>query len=266
MRARFAKPDGAIVNVVTRAGLVALLAVRAGERDRALALRQRCFRPSNPERDDSDAHDDRCQHLLVEDADTGAVLACCRLMVLADGGGIADSYSSGHYDLGLLGHHRHPMMEIGRFCIDPECRNPDVLRFAWAALTRLVDRHAISLLFGCSSLAGASALQHREALAVLAKARRAPERWAPSVKSRDTLDLANVAGDSVDADPQTALPPLLRSYLSMGGWISDHAVVDRDLDTLHVFTALEVSAIPPARARALRLMAAGLVIGNLSGD
>ena len=29
-------------------------------------------------------------------------------------------------------------------------------------------------------------------------------------------------------------------------------VVDRDLNTLHVFTGLEINAIPPARARALR--------------
>ena len=48
------------------------------------------------------------------------------------------------------------------------------------------------------------------------------------------------------------MPPLLRTYLLMGGWVSDHAVVDRDLNTLHVFTALEIRAIPPARARLLR--------------
>jgi hypothetical protein len=47
----------------------------------------------------------------------------------------------------------------------------------------------------------------------------------------------------------------------LGGWVSDHAVIDPDLDTLHVFTAVEVARIPPARARALRALvsaAAGL--------
>jgi putative hemolysin len=48
---------------------------------------------------------------------------------------------------------------------------------------------------------------------------------------------------------------LLRSYLSMGGWVSDHAVVDRNLNTLHVFTGLEIRSIPPARARILRAIA-----------
>ena len=53
------------------------------------------------------------------------------------------------------------------------------------------------------------------------------------------------------------MPPLLRTYLLMGGWVSDHAVVDRDLGTLHVFTGLEIGAIPPARKRLLRGVAAG---------
>ncbi|MEO1611738.1 MAG: ornithine-acyl-ACP acyltransferase, partial [Pseudomonadota bacterium] len=48
------------------------------------------------------------------------------------------------------------------------------------------------------------------------------------------------------------MPPLLRTYLMMGGWVSDHAVVDNDLNTLHVFTGLEIKRVPKARARLLR--------------
>jgi len=51
------------------------------------------------------------------------------------------------------------------------------------------------------------------------------------------------------------MPPLLRTYLMMGGWVSDHAVIDADLGTLHVFTGLEIAAIPPARKRLLRAVA-----------
>jgi len=38
----------------------------------------------------------------------------------------------------------------------------------------------------------------------------------------------------------------------MGGWVSDHAVVDHEMHTLHVFTGLEIAAIPIVRAKALR--------------
>jgi putative hemolysin len=51
-----------------------------------------------------------------------------------------------------------------------------------------------------------------------------------------------------------AMPPLLRSYLMMGGWVSGHAVIDRTMNTLHVFTALDIGAIPPARKKLLRAL------------
>ena len=64
--------------------------------------------------------------------------------------------------------------------------------------------------------------------------------------------------DNGPKDPRAAvqaLPPLLRSYLRMGGWVSDHAVIDKALQTLHVFTGLEIGTIPPARKRLLRAVA-----------
>ena len=51
------------------------------------------------------------------------------------------------------------------------------------------------------------------------------------------------------------MPPLLRTYLTMGGWVSDHAVVDPKMNTLHVFTGVEIAAIPPVRKRLLRAIA-----------
>lgn len=71
-------------------------------------------------------------------------------------------------------------------------------------------------------------------------------------------EVVRLTGLPPPADPRAAmaaLPPLLRTYLAMGGQVSDHAVIDRDLDTLHVFTAVEVDRVPPARARALRALA-----------
>ena len=76
---------------------------------------------------------------------------------------------------------------------------------------------------------------------------------APGVKAPEVVRYP-VQG----TDRQLALlqmPPLLRSYLGIGGWVSDHAVVDRAMNTLHVFTGVEIAAIPAARARALRAVA-----------
>ena len=50
------------------------------------------------------------------------------------------------------------------------------------------------------------------------------------------------------------MPPLLRTYLVMGGWVSDHAVIDTDLNTLHVFTGIEIARVPSKRAKLLRAL------------
>lgn len=48
------------------------------------------------------------------------------------------------------------------------------------------------------------------------------------------------------------MPKLLRSYLSMNGWVGDAIVVDQVMNTMHVFTRLDVGAVPEARANLLR--------------
>jgi putative hemolysin len=82
----------------------------------------------------------------------------------------------------------------------------------------------------------------------------APDLWKPQIKFPDIYPYADdLKGckPTLKAANQT-MPPLLRTYLGMGGWVSDHAVVDRQMGTLHVFTGVEVEAIPRARARLLR--------------
>ena len=43
----------------------------------------------------------------------------------------------------------------------------------------------------------------------------------------------------------------------MGGWVSDHAVIDAEMNTLHVFTGVEVNNIPETRKKLLRSVVAG---------
>ncbi|MDO9638717.1 MAG: GNAT family N-acyltransferase [Pseudotabrizicola sp.] len=200
---------------------------------------------------DADAYDDHAQHVLVQDRSTGALVATYRVQVF-DGGTIAQSYAAQFYDLSRLAQYPAPMLEMGRFCLDPDQHDPDILRLAWAAMTRMVDAAGVGLLFGCSSFAGADPARHAGALAALS-GRRAPAQWCPGPRAPERVALPDRAAPSA-VPPQ--IPPLLRTYLSMGGWVSDHAVIDRDLDTLHVLTGVEIAAIPPARARALRMIAA----------
>lgn len=219
-----------------------------------MALRGQVFR-GDAGADDRDAFDSAAMHVVV--AAEGAVLAGFRLIPMQTGAEIGLGYAAARYDLSRLVGFEAPILELGRFCTHPEAaQDPDVLRLAWAFITREVDARGAGMLCGCTSFPGRDPARHRAALAHLTR-HLAPDALAPMPRDGGAIpfarDLAGVAPDPAAA--LAGLPPLLRTYLMMGGWVSDHAVPDPDLDTLHVFTAVEIAAIPPARARALRALA-----------
>ena len=111
---------------------VARMAQGAADVAAAHRLRARGF-PGAP---DADVFDDICRHVLVEDRKTGRLVCCYRFLPLACGREIGRSYSAQFYDLSALGAFDGPMVEMGRFCLDPETRDPDAVRVAWGAMTR----------------------------------------------------------------------------------------------------------------------------------
>jgi len=224
---------------VTRGGLVARVATQPSDVNAAQALRHTCFvknagRAHNPDGLDHDEFDARCNHVLIEDMQ-GHLHGCFRVQYF-------DGFA------GLEG----GVLELGRFCISPDVTAPDALRLAWGMLAQIVDHCGAKMLFGCSSFAGTDPTPYNAAFQLLA-AQYMSNRV--SVKSGAVVRFSDLNGAFDHRDALKQVPALLRTYLTMGGWVSDHAVVDVEMNTLHVFTALEIAAIPEARAKALRNVA-----------
>lgn len=221
----------------------------------AQALRSLCFATAETDRDEFDG---TCAHVLVEDIAYGDLVCCFRLLVLAGGSDLERSYSAQFYDLGALGDFEGRMVEMGRFCIHPDSPDPDILRIAWGAMTAFVDANKVQMLFGCSSFAGTSTRQYLDSFAMLRERHLAPSRWLPRIKAPHVFRYAAKLRRKPDAKrAMLRMPPLLRTYLMMGGWVSDHAVIDCRMNTLHVFTGLEIGTIPDTRKRLLRAVAEG---------
>jgi L-ornithine Nalpha-acyltransferase len=240
---------------------------------RCLALRDLCFSGAgNAPGAQRDRFDAQCQHFMIEEDASHQLVCCFRLMIMTSGLTIDTSYSAQFYDLEALILQREPILELGRFCVDPGRPDPDILRLAWAHITRLAVAEKVGLLMGCSSFAGTDWRPYEPAFLALHRDHRAPDISAPRVKSADFIDFRTLEPapeqalnpkqtETLAKDKQDVLrgmrqmPSLLRTYLMMGGWVSDHAVIDRDLGTIHVFTAVEVARIPPPRLRALLALA-----------
>ena len=232
--------------------MVARLAEGPADMARVMALRRAAFpRVSGAE---EDAQDALSAHLMVEGG--GQLLGYFRVMLFGWGAGLGQGYAARFYDVGPLSGYARPIAEMGRFCVAPGGVPPDVLRLAWGAMTRIVDEGQAGLILGCTSFRGAGWEAHRAALALLAAEFVGPPEHLPGRKAAEVVDYPRLVGPVVDRRASlSGLPPLLRTYLGIGGWVSDHAVVDRELDTLHVLTCVEVDRVPPARAASLRAVA-----------
>lgn len=218
----------------------------------AQRLRATCFALSEPL--DVDAYDGAATHVLIHDTASGTLVCCYRLLTLR-GADLPQSYAAQYYELSALEAYEGLMMELGRFCVHPDWKDPDILRIAWAAMTALVEARDVQMLFGCSSFAGVDTDTYLDAFAMLRARHLAPTRWLPRVKAPNVFRYAAALRRKPDAKKaMLRMPPLLRTYLMMGGWVSDHAVVDAQMNTLHVFTGLEIGAIPATRKRLLRAL------------
>lgn len=244
--------DGSLVSL--RLGrYCARIGQGADLRDAALEVRRRAFRGGC---DDTDPFDIDSLHGIVETG-LGQTSVAFRARLITRPDSLDQCYTGQFYGMGPLGSHPGPYLELGRFCQAEGMPDIMALQLAWAALGVLVDRHAVTLMIGCSSFPGADPDRHRAALALLRARHLGPEALRPTRTSPQAIDLPDGAADA------TQLPTLLRSYLGMGGWVSDHAVCDPDLDRLHVFTGLAIDAIPEARKARLRALAQSAQTGPL---
>ncbi|WP_417603368.1 GNAT family N-acetyltransferase [Primorskyibacter flagellatus] len=167
----------------------------------AQALRHLAFRGgAATDAWDEDIFDTVFSHMLVEEQVTGQVVCCYRFLLLQSGAEIQQGYVAQFYDLSALSRLDGRMIEMGRFCSLPGLCDPDILRLAWAAITRLVDQHDVTFLFGCASLPGTEAALHRDSLAVLAARYVAPDRWRPGCKAAEVVrSWPDDGGDSTNS-------------------------------------------------------------------
>ena len=150
--------------------------------------------------------------ILIEDRSSGGVVCCFRILPISDTMPINASYSAQLYQLSALKEFQGRMVEMGRFCIAPAIKDPDILRLAWAVMSRYVAQNNIRLLFGCSSFAGLDTGRYLDAFALLRARYLAPARKGP-----DVFRFAARLGRSPDMKLAMArLPSLLKTYLMMG--------------------------------------------------
>ena len=98
--------------------------------EEAFKFRQKLFRNKKIGLD-IDEYDEKCQHFLIHEVTTGELVCVFRTLIMEGIGEIEKSYSAQFYDLSALTPLSGRMLEIGRFCVSENFKDPGILILAW---------------------------------------------------------------------------------------------------------------------------------------
>ena len=233
------------------------LAENAAEIDAAQALRYRVFyeemtaKPT-PEvaarRRDFDAFDTVCDHLLVFDHRRGegpeGIVGTYRLTRRSAAAKIGRFYSSAEYDIQRLIDYPGEILELGRSCIAKDARNTATMQMLWRGIALYSHHYNIQVMFGCASMPGTDPSQHSQAMSYLYHHHLAP----PEIRVR-ALASRYVKMDVLEPgsyDPRKAMarvPPLIKGYLRLGGFVGEGAVIDPEFGSTDVCIIVKTEII-----------------------
>lgn len=188
---------------------------------------------------DFDAFDEHCDHMVVFDSARGAgpeaIIGTYRVMRREAAKRCGRFYTAGEYDIANLLAYPGEALELGRSCIEADHRNGGTMQLLWRGIAEYVLAHDVSLMFGCASLPGVEPEPLAMPLSYLYHHHLAPpalRAWA--LPERRVAMNVIPPGDIAPRPALHMLPPLIKGYLRLGGFVGEGAVVDRDFGTTDV--------------------------------
>ena len=239
------------------------LAASPGDVDAVQALRYRVFYETMGARPlpkmarvrrDFDAFDNICDHLMVLDHARGdgndAVVGTYRLIQREAARRCGQFYSAAEFDIGRLANYPGPVLELGRSCVDPAYRARAVMPLLWSAIAAYVFHYDIELMFGCASLPGTDPERLAVPLSYLYHYHLAPPNLRTRALPERYVDMRRLDPAAIDPDRTlSVLPPLIKGYLRLGGFVGDGAVIDRQFNTTDVCVVVKTDLVAAKYSR-----------------
>jgi L-ornithine Nalpha-acyltransferase len=233
------------------------IAADAAEIDAVQALRYRVFyqelgaRPdgvtTSTERD-RDIYDTVADHLLVVDHSLGegaqSVVGTYRLIQREGARRIGHFYSADEYDIARIEANPGRILELGRSCVDSGYRSRAVMQLLWRGIAAYIFQNNIELMFGCACLPGTDPDALALELSYLYFHHLAPAAIRPRALPHRYIEMRRMDRDAVDSRAAlNKLPPLIKGYLRLGGFIGDGAVIDPQFNTTDVAVVVQTDLV-----------------------
>ncbi|MBI2707095.1 MAG: GNAT family N-acetyltransferase [Proteobacteria bacterium] len=179
--------------------------------------------------------DDFCDVLLVIDHACNKIVGTYRFMLREAARRYGGYYTATEFDVSKLVSSPGQIMELGRSCVHKNYRTKPTMQLLWRGIGAYIRLNQVNLCFGCGSFSGTDVSMYKQALSYLYHNHLAP----PDLRAKalpihyqkmDLLPASQV--NSKEALRQ--LPPLIKGYLRMGGFVGDGAFIDTQFNSIDV--------------------------------
>jgi putative hemolysin len=191
---------------------------------------------------DIDSFDNFCEHLLVRDVETKAVVGTYRALTPAQAKRVGSTYSDTEFDLVRLRELRPHMVELGRSCVHIDYRQGAVIMALWGALAEFMERNQLHTMIGCASIP----MLHNGIVSGDAAAsiwRQVKQKYLAPIEQQVTPRLplpVDRLDDSLDIPP----PALIKGYLRLGAKVLGAPAWDPDFNTADLPMMMRISDMP----------------------
>lgn len=186
---------------------------------------------------DADPFDDVCDHLLVEDRQSGTVVGTYRLQPGQRALSQLGFYSAQEFDFTPLLPMADQMVELGRACVHSQHRNLTVLGMLWKGIAAYAQENGCRYLIGCSSVPSVDAAVGASVYRDLSRRYLAPAEFITKPVAGWECPLDELSPESVK------VPKLLTAYLSIGARICGQPAIDREFNTIDFLTVMDLERV-----------------------
>jgi putative hemolysin len=191
---------------------------------------------------DRDHFDDVCDHLIVEDRRTGAIVGTYRMQMGDVAGQYFGYYSEQEFCFAPYEAMRRQIVELGRACIHRDYRSSDVLHLLWRGIARYALVNGARYMMGCCSVTTQDVETGHAVYETLRNCMVGPELQTVATPAF-ALPPATMTMPDVQA------PKLLRAYLTIGAKICSGPAIDRSFKTIDFLTLLDLQTLHPRVAK-----------------
>jgi putative hemolysin len=192
---------------------------------------------------DIDMFDDYCEHLVVRDIGSGAVVGTYRVLPPAQAQRIGSTYSDTEFDLGRLEALRPRMVELGRSCVHADYRQGGVILALWSALAEFMTRNRLDTMIGCASIP----MLHNGVVSGDVAAsiwRQVSQQHLAEPQLRVTPRLP-LPIEQLDASLPVEPPALIKGYLRLGAKVLGAPAWDPDFNSADLPMLMRIADLPP---------------------